>query len=98
MSEKLGLLHVSEGEGKERHLVVSKPGASTAAVSQREVTADASSQAGIVEPGSCPSSDDAAGRVGFSVSLCSPSPVVAVNYFVVFLFWEIQQQKSALVR
>ncbi|XP_070198061.1 DNA-binding protein SMUBP-2-like isoform X2 [Littorina saxatilis] len=26
VSEKLGLLHVSRGEGKERHLVVSKPG------------------------------------------------------------------------
>ena len=87
MSEKLGLLHVSEGEGKERHLVVSKPGASTAAVSQGEVTADASSEAGIVEPGSRPSLDDTAGRVCFSVSLCLPSPVVAVNYFVVFLFF-----------
>ena len=79
MSEKLGLLHVSEGEGKERHLVVSKPGASTAAVSQGEVTADASSEAGIVEPGSRPSLDDAAGRVCFSVSLCLPSPVVTVK-------------------
>ena len=67
--------------------MVSKPGASTAAVSQGEVTADASSEAGIVEPGSRPSLDDTAGRVCFSLSLCSPSPVVAVNYFVVFLFF-----------
>ena len=80
--------------------MVSKPGASTAAVSQGEVTADASSEAGIVELGSRPSLDDTAGRVCFSLCLCSPSPVVAVNYFV-FLFFSLSflkyKKKSALI-
>ena len=60
VSEKLGLLHVSQGEGKERHLMVSKPGGSAAGVSEMEATDGAIGEAGVLEPKSHASS---AGKV-----------------------------------
>ena len=44
MSEKLGLLHVSHGEGKERHLVVSKRGVKPVPTVEEETRGDASVQ------------------------------------------------------
>ena len=67
VSGKLGLLHASRGEGKERHLVVSKPGAGAVPELEGEAT-DAvvpPSQPGVVEgetESGTASADSAAGE------------------------------------
>ena len=79
VSEKLGLLHVSQGEGKERHLMVSKPGGSAAGVSEMEATDGAIGEAGVLEPKNHASS---AGKVWSFDMFCGVFLVSRGHYVV----------------